>query len=502
MSAAEGTPNDPPPSGGDEVTDEVTGDGPEPAADLDECDLDECDLDEEVNTVAGHLNALHARLVDLTVTMIANPRSWRGPGVHTPELFLAWRTGLSARRARQIVAVAERVHELPHCIDAFRRGELSIDQMASIARRAPWWTDREICNLGRMLTVSQLDRTLATYPFPFHPHPDAPTPSDDERPSTDDPAADDTTTGDQATDVQATDVPSPDDPTTGDQATDDRVTDEGSDSNGTEPAPDRPQPDRAPKDRMWFGIGDDGRFRLDLETDALTGKIIETALREARDQLFQDGHPDLEWPDAIREVCERSLDTISDPARRDRFRIHVHLKTDGQCCDDRGWNLPDAVRRYITCDGLLTPTFIDGSIPISVGRTGRTIPQRTRRLVMLRDGGCAVPGCTQTHVLEIHHIIHWENGGPTDTWNLITLCPHHHRMHHKGELGISGNADDGTVAFTDGNGAALRPTGAKPKPPGAPPPPPPSRYIHPLGERLDTDYLYFREPNTGPSRAA
>ena len=40
----------------------------------------------------------------------------------------------------------------------------------------------------------------------------------------------------------------------------------------------------------------------------------------------------------------------------------------------------DGVSALITCDGLLTPTFIDGSIPISVGRTGRTIPQRTRRL--------------------------------------------------------------------------------------------------------------------------
>src|SRR5512139_1856367 len=94
--------------------------------------VDEFDLDEELNIVAGHLNAQHARLVDLTVAMIANPRDWRGVGVHTPELFLAWRTGLSAQRARQIVTIANRVRELPHCLDAFRRGELAIDQMAAI----------------------------------------------------------------------------------------------------------------------------------------------------------------------------------------------------------------------------------------------------------------------------------------------------------------------------------------------------------------------------------
>jgi hypothetical protein len=121
--------------------------------------------------------------------------------------------------------------------------------------------------------------------------------------------------------------------------------------------------------------------------------------------------------------------------------------------------------------------------------------------VLVRDGGCTVPGCTQDHIVEIHHIIHWEDGGPTDTWNLIALCPHHHRMHHRGEVGISGNADKGTVAFTDRNGDPLRLSGAKPKPPGAPPPPPPGRYAHPLGERLDTQYLYFREP-TDHSRYA
>ena len=86
---------------------------------------------------------------------------------------------------------------------------------------------------------------------------------------------------------------------------------------------------------------------------------------------------------------------------------------------------------------------------------------------MLRDQGCAVPGCTQTHILEVHHIIHWEDGGPTDTWNLICLCPHHHRLHHRGELGITGNADDGTVVFTDRNGTPLQPSrGQTPAPRG------------------------------------
>ena len=44
--------------------------------------------------------------------------------------------------------------------------------------------------------------------------------------------------------------------------------------------------------------------------------------------------------------------------------------------------------------------------------------------------------------LQIHHIVHWEDGGPTDTWNLVALCDAHHRLHHLGRLQIAGDADD------------------------------------------------------------
>jgi hypothetical protein len=424
-------------------------------------------LDERLNVVAGHLNVLHAELVDLAAVMLADPSAWRGPGVHTPELFLAWRTGLSPQRARQIVTIAERATELPECTAAFRRGELAVDQMAAIAKRAPWWIDREIVELGRMLTVTQLVRTLATYPFPDHPHPAVSGADEPER---------------VAADVSRPD-PSPD------ETVDDAPPDEAGRA-GERPT----EPSGGPHDSMWFGVGDDGRFRLHVETDAVTGMTLEAALREARDRLFREGG-EVDWVDALRDVCERSLDAVTEPARRDRYRIHVHLRTDGECCDELGRRLPDAIRRQVTCDGLLTPTLVAGAVPVSVGRTSRTIPERTRRLVVLRDGGCAVPGCNRTHILEVHHIIHWEDLGPTETWNLIALCAHHHRMHHRGDLGIAGNADRaGGVTFTDRRDAPIRASGARPEPPGAPPPSPASRYEHPLGERLDLQSVHFREP--------
>jgi hypothetical protein len=425
------------------------------------------DFDAAIDEVAGHLNAQHARLVDLTIAMLADESLWVGDGVHTPELFLAWRTGLAPQRARQIVAIARRADELPESIEAFRRGELAIDQMAAVAQRAPWWTDTEICSLAKLLTVSQLRRTLATYPFPHIPRPD------------------NDSTGDAApadTDDASTSSAGPTEPELavgGDPGLADAGSPDGSMTTG----------------HLWWGVGDDGRFRLNLETDALAGMTIDAALREARDHLIQTGHRDVTDTDAFVEMAQRSLDTIDAPARRERFRINIHLRTNGSCTDDHGGTLPDAIRRYLTCDGLMSPVFIDGTIPISVGRTQRMIPLRTRRIVLLRDQGCRIPGCSITHHIEVHHIIHWDDDGPTDTFNLIALCPRHHRMHHRGELGITGNADtpDG-VTFTNRHGRVLATTGARPQPPGAPPPSPTGTYQHPLGERLDTRWLTFDPP--------
>ena len=94
-------------------------------------------------------------------------------------------------------------------------------------------------------------------------------------------------------------------------------------------------------------------------------------------------------------------------------------------------------------------------------------------------------------------IIHWANGGPTDTNNLIALCNKHHRTHHQGLLGITGNADNPTgVKFTNRHGQPIRASGARPQPPGeqsatkqaATP------YRPALRERLESRWQHFNPP--------
>jgi len=57
------------------------------------------------------------------------------------------------------------------------------------------------------------------------------------------------------------------------------------------------------------------------------------------------------------------------------------------------------------------------------------VSDRLRRIIERRDRGCRVPGCTNERFVEVHHIIHWLQGGVTDSWNLISL-----RLSHEPEL--------------------------------------------------------------------
>ncbi|MFP5487581.1 MAG: HNH endonuclease signature motif containing protein [Acidimicrobiia bacterium] len=148
-----------------------------------------------------------------------------------------------------------------------------------------------------------------------------------------------------------------------------------------------------------------------------------------------------------------------------------------------------AVRDRILCDGTIAPVWHRDGVPFSVGRAQHVVPDRTRRIVEQRDRGCRVPGCTCDRFVEIHHIVHWNQGGPTDTWNLVSLCPKHHRLHHQGQLGITGDADlfDGLV-FTDADGrpvTEIRP----PTPPTGPPPQPEVPYRAPLAGRFDWNWI-------------
>ncbi len=111
--------------------------------------------------VCGGLNALHAELSGLVAEAV-DGGLWELGGIVSPEHWLQWQTGLSASRARSLIAVARR-HDLPVCTAAFDAGQLSVDQMTVVARHAPNHNDAEIRDFALAATVSQLSHGLAAY---------------------------------------------------------------------------------------------------------------------------------------------------------------------------------------------------------------------------------------------------------------------------------------------------------------------------------------------------
>ena len=76
-------------------------------------------------------------MVSIMVEAVAT-RAWEGAGIASPAVWLAWlawQTGLSPERARQVATMARRKDQLPETFIRFEQGLRSIDQVAGIAFR-------------------------------------------------------------------------------------------------------------------------------------------------------------------------------------------------------------------------------------------------------------------------------------------------------------------------------------------------------------------------------
>lgn len=428
-------------------------------------------FEDEVAAAAGVRNASEARLVELTARALAEGL-WEGWRVHTPSQWLMWQAGLSRSTARRVLALARRASELPVTMAAFAEGRLSADQAAAIARYTPAEYEASVCELAQAATVSQIVAATSQYGFDTEARPaDAP-------------------------------QPTPNEPDLG---------------------PSDPTVDR----QVSFGTAEGGGWWANMRLPLDEGLAVEGALKAARDQLHDvarraakekataEGRPLDEvkvkvpsWADAAVGVAHSVLSggaSGAEMAARSRVLVHLEVPDGGSDGEHAHWMgsthlgpaLPDELRRYLTCDGDTEVVWKRDGVPVNLGRTKRIVPRRIRRLIEHRDRGCRVPGCDQAWWLQVHHIIHWEDDGETITANLICLCSAHHRLHHQGLLGITGNADlpDG-VTFTDQYGRPME-GATRARPPKPTDMPSVAAYRHPTGERLDKDVVYFtRRPAT------
>ena len=405
-------------------------------------------LETRVAELSGLVNAANAALVD-AIAEVLETQSWGGVGYRSPEHWVSIHCGVSGSRARELVATARRLAELPACGAAFRAGELSVDQTAVICRSTPPCRDAEVAEIAPHATVSQLRRMVAVLP---------PEPSD---------------------------VPAP--------RPDDEI-------------------------RQYLGhYTERGTYALRAEMPADEGALWEKAMVAARSDLFGDRVPGLTWVDALLRVATAALDNldpatagaegrIGRPSMRYQAVIHVDGRSGAAQTHLGAW-VPPALASYLMCDTTVRLAFHDPDDDgtermVGISPSAPTADAKLRAVIEHRDRGCRVPGCEQTRWLHIHHIHHREDGGPTIAQNLVAVCPSHHRLHHKGVLGIEGDPErPGGMRFWDRWGHEIAAKAPKP-PPGAIPlahaagdlgVPDGSTWRHPPGLPLDSRWFTWND---------
>ena len=180
---------------------------------------------------------------------------------------------------------------------------------------------------------------------------------------------------------------------------------------------------------------------LDTEGAAIIGAAIEPLAKPAPG----DDGPDLRTPaarraDALVDVCRLALACGGLPDNGGLPpQLNVTVDLDALRRDvaigqlDTGQHLSPATTRQLACAAHILPIVMNGAgVPIDIGRSRRPYTIAARIAVVLRDRGCAFPGCDRPpRWTDIHHIIAWHHGGPTDRDNGVALCRHHHRRIHR-----------------------------------------------------------------------
>jgi len=264
----------------------------------------------------------------------------------------------------------------------------------------------------------------------------------------------------------------------------------------------RPDPGPRPDPRPAITKTSDGTFDFwRITLPHVESATFEAALQSHRDALIAErsgGQPPMPTTvDAFLRLVETGWD--ADVQRRphgQRTTVVVHLDVQQRIgALHLGPLLPESERQYLTCDATCEVWFERDGEVIGSGRTTRTISRRLRRALEHRNPTCAVPGCGATRGLHAHHLRHWEDGGETELNNLVLLCPHHHRLHHRGLITITGPA--GRLVVTDIDGRELRPGSLARPPSGAPPPVAPCS--GPTGERADWWWYEPFQPQAPPA---
>jgi len=195
--------------------------------------------------------------------------------------------------------------------------------------------------------------------------------------------------------------------------------------------------------------------RLDAEAAASVRSALEPLCVPGRID-GDDRNAGQRRADALVEICQLALRTGDLPDHGgDRPQVVVTVGFDallrqlGTGLLDDGDMLTPAAARRLACDARILPAVLDSAgQPLDLGRDRRLFTGPVRRALVLRDGGCAFPGCDRSAKwCDGHHVVHWVDGGATRLGNAVLVCGFHHRLLHKGDWTVH-IGHDGRPEFT------------------------------------------------------
>jgi len=424
------------------------------------------DLDARLGTLAAQLHTIGIELTE-TFAEFSTGGGLQGSNHRTAAQWLSVRTKLPISETRRIVALTERLDDLPTLTAAAHDGRVSLGVMANAARVTTADNEADIAHIALATTPTQSARILAAYRSLRDTHDDADT--DDEP---------------------------------------------------TEPLP----PEPSSWWRLWYD--DEGRGRIDAALDPATAALLEAAWDAARTghQPNADEHgcdscgTRAPSPD---EIAATLATTVLDHAHRagltgpgrELFNVAVTVdlgtltrvlgiehdptavvRLGSQAfIAGTGQHLDDHQLAEVLCDATLQVLVEHDGAPLWLGNEHRAANRQQRRALHRRSGGgCEFPGCTQTRHLHAHHVVFHRHGGRTSLDNLVLLCGHHHREVHRRHWIITTNGNQRFTFWADGEclGTTTTPTAAGGPPPDLqlrprdPVPPPPRR--RPDAPRSDT----------------
>ena len=366
-------------------------------------------LESELCALAAQSASAMCRWLVMVAEFDRREAAFQWYGILSTAHWLAWRCAIDARTARDHVRVARAIVGLPKTMAAFASGELTYSKVRAITRVATINNEEPWLYLARHATTAQLEDAVRAYR--------------------------------RAVDSLGKPVPVPGD------------------------VDDSPGECRERH-------SEDGRTQILFDLPADEAAEVLAKLDRRAEELFhkQEGCGSAEPPlrlshaerraRALVEMAAEALPSSASDPDDDRYLVVIHAKASTLGLNawmEGGGPIAPSRLAEILCDQPLSLLIEDDDDnPLYLGRTTKTLNRRQRRALRYRDGRCCrVPGCLNTRRLNGHHVAWWERDkGPTDIDNLVSLCPFHHSLVHKGKLFIKVDGD-GRFVFSLPDGTVL-----------------------------------------------